>query len=612
VPPTLRAAISLFALIGFFVLALALSAALLIIGFNVVQFARGIGIWVIALGAVAALGVLFALPSLVTYRPPLKPGVDVTPEDAPELWRLVSELSDSAGTTGPAQVRLVHEVNAEVSEDAKLLGLIGGTRRMYLGIPLMQGLTVSQMRAVLAHEFGHFSGSHTRLGPIAYRGWRAVVSTVRQLEGSVIQWPLRFYAGLYIMMSLAMSRSQEREADRLMVQVAGRENSQAALREIHVIAAYWSAYHHNVLGLGWGFDLAPTPEGFFGGFERLLAARADERNELRDELELPTEGSLLNSHPPTAERIAVMEAMPDSAARRPNDDRPASALIPTFAKLAAATAEETFAFGSRQQLELDDFIARACLMNDERSADALYEAAARLAGEPTATLSTIVALSEQGRARKLVRAVAPEATDEDVTAWLVPLVRAAVVHAGAASWRPPWSGPAELVTADGQTFDDEAIAAQLAEASTARDAAARLGALGVDIAAVGPVSTVKAVDAGEIVAGISDMKSGETTYDVLVLEKGLVLAEVPGEPQSAGATRLDELVRGSSVAAMVARHRFVPFDSIASAKVRNWMTVTATIKLRDGTSIRLKEPMSASRLKDDSNEVFKTRLEGCG
>jgi hypothetical protein len=58
----------------------------------------------------------------------------------------------------------------------------------------------------------------------------------------VIQWPLRFYAGLYIVMSLAMSRSQEREADRLMVQVAGRANSQAALREIHVIAAYWSAY----------------------------------------------------------------------------------------------------------------------------------------------------------------------------------------------------------------------------------------------------------------------------------------------------------------------------------------------------------------------------------
>ena len=93
---------------------------------------------------------------------------------------------------------------------------------------------------------------------------------------------------------------------------------------------------------------------------------------------------MLDSHPPTAERVAAMEAMPDWAVPLPDDDRPGSASIPTFAKLAAATAEETFMFGSRERLEWDDLVARVWAMNDQRAADALYEAAAGLAGEPTA------------------------------------------------------------------------------------------------------------------------------------------------------------------------------------------------------------------------------------
>jgi Zn-dependent protease with chaperone function len=181
-------------------------------------------------GAISALSVLIALVRMSTFRPPVKPGVDVTPEDAPALWALVNELADGVHTGAPAHIRLTHEVNAEVGEDAPFFGLSAAVRRMYLGVPLLQGLTVSQLRAVLAHEFGHYSSAHTRLAPLAYRGWQGVLATVRQLQGNVIQWPLRLYAGLYILMSLAMSRSQEREADRLMVQLAGRATSQAALR----------------------------------------------------------------------------------------------------------------------------------------------------------------------------------------------------------------------------------------------------------------------------------------------------------------------------------------------------------------------------------------------
>ena len=290
-------------------------------------------------------------------------------------------------------------------------------------------------------------------------------------------------------MSMAMSRSQEREADRLMVQVAGRANAQAALREIPVIGAYWSAYMEHFVRLGWGSDLAPTADGFLGGFERLIAARADERDTVRADV-VPAEPAepeekstkdyareLLDTHPPIAERIAAMETLPDGTVPLPDDDRTASALIPAFAKAAAATAEKAYVFGYREHLEWDDLIARVWATNDQLTANAVYRAAARLAKEPTATLGTVVALSETGRAAELVSAVAPDRSVE-ATELFEPLVRAAAVQAGVARWRLSWSGPVELVTADGEILDAKSVAAQLAEAKAAPGAAARLTALG--------------------------------------------------------------------------------------------------------------------------------------
>lgn len=192
---TLRATVSLVALIGFFVFAVAVSAAAIAVGIFVVQVWRTAGIWIIVVGAVGALAVLVALAKMATYRPPVKPGVDVGVEDAPALWALVTELADTAGTAAPAHIRLTHEVNAEVAEDARFFGLIGGVRRMYLGIPLLRGLSAIQLHAVLAHEFGHYSGAHTRLAPLAYRGWQGVLATVQQLQGSALVWPLRVLRG---------------------------------------------------------------------------------------------------------------------------------------------------------------------------------------------------------------------------------------------------------------------------------------------------------------------------------------------------------------------------------------------------------------------------------
>ncbi len=614
---TFRAAVSLVALIGFYALTFALIGGT-IVGAYLLGGHLAIMHWVMAAAAAGGIVVIGTLLSAAFSRPQPLPGLDITPQDAPELWALVAGISAAADTAGPAQIRLVSDVNASVSEDSRLFGLIGGHRRMYLGVPLLQGLNVNQLRAVLAHEFGHYSGAHTRLGPIAYRGWNAVVATMRQLQGDDVNWLLRLYgwvlrvfAGLYVLMSLAMRRSQEREADRFMVHCAGRANAEAALREIDVIKAYWSFYRERFLGLAWEWDLAPTADDFFGGFQRLLAARADEREDLRGKAPR-AEGSYLDTHPPTAERIAAMGTLPEQTVSLPDDDRPSSVLLPGFAAAAAATAENAYVFGYRERLEWDELVARACAMDDQRAADTVYQAAAQLAGEPRATLATVVTLSEVGRAAALVRTAAPHAEKpfaEVADEVFATLVRAAALHSGVARWQISWSGPFELVTAGGDAFDANSIGALLVEPESAPEAAARLGALGIDVTAVGQVAVTPTTEFGAIVGGIGDMKADATSYDVLVLENGLILAENPGATEVGGWANLETLVQFGSVAELAARHLFVPYKSMASAKTSGWFTAKAIITLNDGTKLTLKERMASDRLNDKSSDVFKDYLD---
>lgn len=618
---TFRAAVSLLALIGFYVFAVGIIAGVIYGAFQLRDVLPGM-YWVIAATAAAGLVVLGSLVTLATWRPGIQPGVDVTPEDAPELWALVDELSKTTATRGPEQVRLVGEVNAAVSEDARFFGLFGGPRRMYLGIPLLQGLSVSQLRAVLAHEFGHFSGTHTRLGPLAYRGWQAIVSTVQQLQGNVFQWPLRVYMVFYILLSRGMSRSQEREADRLTVQIDGRANAQAALREVYVIGAYWSYYDTHFIGAGWGSDLAPTADGFFGGFENLLAARAEEIDAYRAKVppEEPAEKTrqqlaqeMLDTHPPIGERIAAMESIPDRAQARPYDGRRACELIPDFATKAAATAEVAYVFGHRERLGWDDLIGRVSTMSDQSEANAVYKAAGLLTKKSPGSLATVLALSRAGRAVKLLQVAFPDVAEgnveEAVPVLFTMLVRAAAVHADVVRWRISWSGSHELVTDAGEVFDYESLAALLADADTADDGVARLEALGVDVAATGIVAVAETAHVGQILGGISDMKSDDATYDVLILDTGLLLAEIPADTDLGGQARLATLQKSGSMAGLVARHRFVPNASIAHAKVFGQVTVKATITLEDGTTLRLKGRTYSEYLGAKDDEVLKRQMK---
>src|SRR3954468_19696869 len=94
------------------------------------------------------------------------PGIAVGRHDAPQLWALIDAAAEAARVRPPDSLTVVAEPGAALIEQTRLLGLIGGRRDLYLGMPLLQAWDVARLRAAVAHELGHGSTILGLLAPV--------------------------------------------------------------------------------------------------------------------------------------------------------------------------------------------------------------------------------------------------------------------------------------------------------------------------------------------------------------------------------------------------------------------------------------------------------------
>jgi Zn-dependent protease with chaperone function len=602
---TLRAAFSALMLLGFYILALALIGGLGYASAWLFQDGAGTaGAKLAYLTIITAAGVLSVLWKVLRVKSQPMPGVAVSPQQAPQLWQLVTELAAVAQTRVPDVIVLVPGVNAAVSEDSKLLGLIGGKRHLYLGVPLMQAFTVAQLRSVVAHELGHYSRKHTRLGEIAYRGQLAILVTVASLRGNIVGFVLRPYAWLYRTVAAAVNRRQELEADQLSVQVAGRRTAAATLREIPVVDAAWNFYETRYIDPGWEAGYAPTAADFFGGFPQLLAARPDELARLRDEPP-PSKQSRFDTHPSIAARVAAMAALPSSVdGPEWTDTRPASELVPHFGSAIEVVARTAINFGRRQQLPWAEFVAVSMLARQQHQADLVYRAAARIARSPRADLGTVLGLVEAGRLRDLA---IESAVARDFRAPMLALLRLAAVRSGVAQWRPSWTSPAQLVRADGRPLDLDEIAELAVDPATLAQARARLAADGIDVASAVQVETVATARGSSIVGGLANVKVDEAPHDVLLLDTGLILRPCP-KGSEGGKQRLVAWATSAPPAELAKANRFVAFEDIASATIDKRVPIRVSLRLHNGQTIRVYETWGGESLTKSSADDLREAI----
>ncbi|GAA2571143.1 hypothetical protein GCM10010435_51740 [Winogradskya consettensis] len=288
----------------------------------------------------ATVGVMaYATWRALHTRRPEPVGIPVTRQDAPELWALLDAAAAAAGTRAPDRLTIVADAVAKLIERTRFLGLGGGPRDFYLGLPLLQAWDIEHLQAVTAHELGHFSPRLGRLAPLAWRGRTAVARVVPRIPRRNPAGPLlRTYAKLYRRLDAPFSRAQELQADRIAAEFAGPAAAAAVLRDLPALDAVHRVFHAEYLGPGW--QAGHVPDDVFGGFLRVLSARADEIAVLRNRE--PSAPSTWDSHPPRQERLAALAllatppAQPGSAPVADTGSAESSVAAPVGAETAAA------------------------------------------------------------------------------------------------------------------------------------------------------------------------------------------------------------------------------------------------------------------------------------
>ena len=318
-----RAAGAFALMVGFYGLAIAILAALWFGAYAQIRYGNRIYIRYLFF---AGVGTVIILAGIIPRRDDfVEPGVRLTEDRHPSLFNELKSIAAAVGQKMPAEVFLVPDLNAWVMQRGGRLNW-GGRRVMGLGLPLLSLLSVSEFRAVLAHEFGHFHGGDTKLGPVIYQTRGAIARTVAGLarNRSLLQIPFSLYGRMYLRVTHGVSRQQEYAADELAAGVAGPGPLAEGLEKIHKLApahaVYWQNEYMPIMGSGYH---APMLEGF----TRFMQDPKVEEMSARSLKEQKTSeiANPYGTHPPLGERLDAIGELPAGGSGR--DTSPAISLI---------------------------------------------------------------------------------------------------------------------------------------------------------------------------------------------------------------------------------------------------------------------------------------------
>ena len=301
-----RALLAVGLMIGFYGLAIGLAGVLLFLPYAELVYAHRLHLNIAIFSLVGAGTILWSIvPRWDRFE---APGPLLEPTRHPKLFAEIEGVARATGQAMPAEVFLVGDVNAWVAQRGGVMGL-SSQRVMGLGLPLLQVLSVSELRAVLAHEFGHFYGGDTRLGPWVYKTRAAIGRTLAGLSDSILQKPFLWYGKLFLWTSQAVSRRQEFSADALASRVVGARPLVEGLKKVQTAApafdAYWSQEVRPVLQAGY---LPPLADGFrrFAAQERIAQAMEGMLEKSLGEAKTDP----YDTHPTLPERIAAVAGLP--------------------------------------------------------------------------------------------------------------------------------------------------------------------------------------------------------------------------------------------------------------------------------------------------------------
>lgn len=221
------------------------------------------------LGAIAGSAMLFVFTlkfifKLKNIKPDNRKKVNL--KENPELKDFVLRVCKETGAPRPKSVYVDPDVNAYVAYTNIWLSLLFPTRKdLTIGLGIIDCLNLSEFKAVVAHEFGHFAQRSMKIGSYIISAntiihdmiytrdrWDEVLAQWRasdiRLSAAAwvitpIVWLIRSLLGLFYqflnIMHSSLSREMEFNADKVAVSAAGSDSIISALWNLDRGADIW-------------------------------------------------------------------------------------------------------------------------------------------------------------------------------------------------------------------------------------------------------------------------------------------------------------------------------------------------------------------------------------
>lgn len=185
--------------------------------------------------------------------------VEIKEGEQPELFSFIRKLSKETKTPFPKKIFLSADVNACVFYNSGFWSMFLPVRKnLEIGLGLVNSVNISEFKAVIAHEFGHFSQRSMKLGSFTYNvnqiiynmlynntgyteflnSWGNVSNYFSFFAGitvriaQAIQWILKKMYAIINKNYFGFSREMEFHADTVSASVSGGNNLISALSRI--------------------------------------------------------------------------------------------------------------------------------------------------------------------------------------------------------------------------------------------------------------------------------------------------------------------------------------------------------------------------------------------
>jgi Zn-dependent protease with chaperone function len=229
----------------------------------------------------------------------------------------VEPLREATGGCRIDDVVVVDDLNAAVQQRPKW-GIFGPSQNsLILGIPLLHLLDADELKAVIAHEFGHLSHAHGRMGATIYRLDHTLANAAQAISEKantgLAQWTFKFFRWFYPRfdkVTFAMRRGQEYEADRVAAGATNADAIAASLCRLHAVGsgvnAYWGQVWQKAADQPDNVDVRPHQA--FAETVRSLIDEAVVAESIQSALDEET--GFADTHPCLRDRLAALEVKP--------------------------------------------------------------------------------------------------------------------------------------------------------------------------------------------------------------------------------------------------------------------------------------------------------------